>query len=110
MSSPFPRDINISVTIPATIKALMVIAAYLIYFNVVKSCCIEHLLIVVALVQKKGPIPFPILVIFLVHILDVFVRLPQVTHQVARVNAGAGGLLRHRYRNRLLSGVDAVLL
>jgi hypothetical protein len=28
---------------------------------------------------------------------------------VARVDAG-GGLLRHSYRNRLLSGADAVLL
>jgi hypothetical protein len=29
---------------------------------------------------------------------------------VARVDAGAGGLLRHRDRNRLLSGADAVFL
>jgi hypothetical protein len=29
---------------------------------------------------------------------------------VARVDAGAGGLLPQRYRNRLLSGADAVLL
>jgi hypothetical protein len=30
--------------------------------------------------------------------------------QVARVDAGAGGLLPHRYRNRLLSGANTVLL
>src|SRR4029453_10481318 len=38
MSSPFPRDRTISATIPATIKALMVIAEYFTRFNVDGDC------------------------------------------------------------------------
>ena len=57
MSSLVPRARNMSVAIPATIKPLIVIAAYFIYFNVVASCRIENLLIVVALIQKKGAYP-----------------------------------------------------
>jgi hypothetical protein len=64
MSSPVPRARNIKVAIPATIKPPMVTAAYFMYFNVVASWFIEHLIKVVALV-KKGvsfflfPIPIP---------------------------------------------------
>src|SRR4030095_13540877 len=38
MSSPFPRDRTISATIPASIKALMVIAEYFTRFNVDGDC------------------------------------------------------------------------
>jgi hypothetical protein len=49
MSSPFPRDKTINAAIPVTIKALMAIPEYFTNFkNVVESCFIEHLMMVVA--------------------------------------------------------------